>query len=412
MTQYSSSADLGSPPSTGNVQTDGGTYVAGSATAGNDFVGRDKNTFANSLVLQLALETIPTPDQLTALLQTVPAIRQGLASFGNLVDSLPEFRNASQGLRQLCMHTRQQMGRALEYKSAHDLLQRLESAYRLLAPEIYDFGRLLDADRLNWKRIRDLCGAVQQATAEVCRHGNSSSFAIHARGWLDQLHFASNMLRQGYEDRKLQLLDAGAQDIYEVISGRITEMNNRLVEAVDSLDFPGLIESLHVARNHLAADVERHDPRLKLDLESFTTGMTTLESYANAMMRLCRAHYSWQESYDLLISAQDQLGQNFERLVGRWERIIKTRLLALCQIETQLAVKTHLAECCTRLAETLNAYVNAGGASGKEDIEDALYELRAAVTSRFCEIDYDLLRVCEQLRDADGPLEAILEKLR
>ena len=47
-----------------------------------------------------------------------------------------------------------------------------------------------------------------------------------------------------------------------------------------------------------------------------------------------------------------------------------------------------------------------------ENIEGALYDLREAVTSRFCEIDHDLLRICDQLREAGGPLDVILEKLQ
>ena len=387
---------LENPPAALAVSTEGGAAILHDASVKDgDLVGHDKIT--NNFYLQ-------TQTERAAFLQSSDAIRLGLKSLGVLIEQIPELAETVREARGLLVYTRDQVRRINACKETHDRLQRLERSYRLLEPKLYDFGSLIEVERVEWRGVRQVCLTVQEDIDAVCRHAGSAYFAKDAAPWLETLRHAMNNLHNGFEEHELRLLDAGAQDIHDVLGLRISEMNNRLIDAVDDDSISHLLEAMRAVLAQITPD-QTQLVETAAAHQSFAAGLDSLESYANTVLSLRTLHNLWQGLDDQLRREHAQLGRGTQRVMDRWERNIRTSFVSLCDAETNPITQTRLLGCSHQLVQAL-------GQADLVEADAALYDLRSAVSNRFAEVDFDLRQVCGKLRDAGEPLEAVLSKLQ
>ncbi len=344
----------------------------------------------------------PLPD-LGDVLQASRKIAEGFTSLGKLLESAPAARELIAGARASLRMAREQIRRMTEYKETHDLLQQLELSYRTIAVVIYESGKLLPAQQVNWRALGSHANSLQHVAEKLCHYVQSASFASHAQLWIMDVQTSSEMLPRALDERNLDTLDEALQLDYEVISAQTTRVNAMLMGALDGLQLDPLAQALAQAHMALAAEPLPAGSALAGEIETFGGGVAAMAQHAGQLRALRLAHDRWQDLDDHLRREQAQLGDDTVRPKRQWERMVKPRVLAFAAVEAPWTAKLRAR------AERLDT---AFAAANMADIEYAYDELRSNVITQFGEVDIDLRNVCARLADAGGPMDIVLEQLR
>jgi hypothetical protein len=333
-----------------------------------------------------------TPNQAAALftrtfdlLREVPAARAALIG-------------AQASLTQTCQHIRL----LAEYKGVHDLLQQLELSYRVVYDLLYEQDELLPAERVRWRGLANSQMALQTTIGKVCGFLATISFATDTAGWADELRAAQVQLGRAYGQRDVTGCGAAITAVADVVGGQLSRMNDRLIGALDALGLLNLLGILRQAQAAMNGLSPGTDATLAQRMARFAADLDALETLAGRLKTLRDEHDAWQQADNELRNEEALLGLSLERFKRRWERLAR-QLQGLC------------AGVAAGWARDLDAAIgrmsDALAPNAATDPLDAFCDCRSAVIQRFNQVDQDLKTLCDLLKEAGGPLDAMLEGL-
>jgi len=333
-----------------------------------------------------------TPNQAAALFtRTFDLLRETPAARTALI-------GAQASLTQTCRHIRL----LAEYKGVHDLLQQLELSYRVVYDLLYEQDVLLPAERVRWRGLTNSQMALQATIGKACGFLATVSFTADTAGWADELRAAQTQLGRAYGQRDVAGCGAAITTVGDVVGGQLSRMNDRLIGALDTLGLTSLLGVLRQARAAMNGQPQGADAALAQRLARFAADVDALEALAVRLKTLRDEHDAWQQADNELRSEETLLGLSLERFKRRWERLAR-QLRGLCAgIEAGWA--RDLDAALTEMSATLAPNATA-------DPLDAFCDCRSAVIQRFNQVDQDLKTLCDLLKEAGGPLDAMLEGL-
>jgi hypothetical protein len=319
------------------------------------------------------------------LLREVPAARAALIG-------------AQASLTQTCQHIRL----LDEYKGVHDLLQQLELSYRVVYDLLYEQDDLLPAERVRWRGLANSQMALQTTISKVCGFLTTISFAVDTASWAAELRAAQMQLGGAYGQRDVVGCGAAITAVGDVVSGQLSRMNDRLIGALDALGLLNLLGVLRQAQAAMNGLAPGADAALAQRMARFAADLDALETLAGRLKTLRDEHDAWQQADNELRSEEILLGLSRERFKRRWERLAR-QLQGLCAgVEASWA--RDLDAAMARMSGAL-------APNATTDPLDAFCDCRSAVIQRYNQVDQDLKTLCNLLKEAGGPLDALLEGL-
>ncbi|HAB19420.1 MAG TPA: hypothetical protein PLX89_18305 [Verrucomicrobiota bacterium] len=326
----------------------------------------------------------PTVEQLRALSE---AFTQQAGNTQNQRVVFSEFRGVIEA-------SRQQIRPMSDYKTAHDLLQEIELSGRALRDQVYEGDQLLSAPQIRWRALMGGRNELTHRLRELREFLAQCPFGANETSFGDDLLRAETELAAAFETRDLVRLDGTIQLVAEILGSQLSRMNDRLIGALDAFNLVQLAITLRALAGRLGANSA-----------TSIAALDSLDAAGRELASLRALHDELQQLDNELRNLETLLWGDVGRFRTRWQSRLKRRFalaldhLAALQLLSRLSV----------VAEALDAALQNAVAPGS--VVDSFLEVRSELLQVFNRVDRDLRRRCEALRDADGPLGAVLDSL-
>ncbi len=324
-------------------------------------------------------------------------IVDGLGALARLM-ALPEVRGALVAFEQDIAEVRERVRRLTTHKRLHDLFQELESSYGVIASFIYESGRLIDADRLQWSALDRNHTELDAALDTMCAFAAGSLFA--SEGWVPRLVRAREDLVAAVADADARRLQGATRKISEVLGREPSRINTRMVEVAADLRLGALLRGLRT--------IQEHEARRRLDAETarrfaaLDTGLDALAVLDTTIQAAVHSHNLFQEVDDELRRIEGVIDLDRSELAYSWQDL-RPRASALCATATDRWAEKLL---------TIGADLDTALAEGAEARTVRLFRsYRSTATRGFNQVDHQLLDLCEELQRVGEPLTAVLRML-
>jgi hypothetical protein len=316
------------------------------------------------------------------------------AALGSL-DS-PEVKQQLSQFRALFREARNQIALLGGYKAFHDILQELEVPFNAIER---DRKRLLaspEASAEAWIELRDPLEELQQRigqTLEVLAAEQLRDEFDLSRRRLTEAAAALTAALAGERAR----LDAAMQHVRRVIGLDLSSANNRLIATARDLGLGAVVAALRAVLGNLERGCASAGA-----IDELTRLVGSLADLHGALDALVREHDQWQE-----------IDNNLRLLVGAGAGVADELAVSWPLLRGSLAevVKTGGAADWTRVvdaaAQALDGELARGADAGK--CLASLRSLWRRCNQRFVDVDKQLLRTCEQLRQVGDTLDSVLE---
>lgn len=328
-----------------------------------------------------------------------------------VLDSLdsPEVKQQLSQFRALFREARNQIALLGGYKAFHDILQELEVPFNAIER---DRKRLLaspEASAEAWIELRDPLEELQQRigqTLEVLAAERLRDEFDLSRRRLTEAAAALTAALAGERAR----LDAAMQHVRRVIGLDLSSANNRLIATARDLGLGAVVAALRAVLGNLErgcageGGIERSETggRASRGIDELTRLVASLADLHGALDALVREHDQWQE-----------IDNNLRLLVGSGAGVADELAVSWPLLRGSLAevVKVGGAADWTRVvdaaAQALDGELARGADAGK--CLASLRSLWRRCNQRFVDVDKQLLRTCEQLRQVGDTLDSVLE---
>jgi hypothetical protein len=285
------------------------------------------------------------------------------------------------------------------YKDAHDGLQEIEADYNTLYPDLYPDGKLATADQVRWSGISRRCRTMLNTIDALVEQARATFLAEQETYLIETLQQASADLGAAVDGEALDDLDGAMLDIYEIIRKHSPRLNTNIIAEVKELSLLELADALRIVYDKIA-----HEARAEAAarINGFGEALDAFEDTADRLTILRDEHDRWQLIEDDLRREADQLPtRGMDPFRRRWQKTICVRLMQESTGRTE-SWAVRLRADGARLEQALErADLNL--------VADALFNCRLTVTSRFRQVDDELKRVCDGLRDASAIMERELD---
>jgi HPt (histidine-containing phosphotransfer) domain-containing protein len=301
----------------------------------------------------------------------------------------PEAREQLSQFRALFGGTRRQIALLGRYKALHDALQDLEVPFNAIVP---NQKRLLRSAKA-WDELRDPLERMQmhlKATLRVLAQDRlRDEFAISTQ----RLVTAGTLLAAAMAGDVKKLRDA-LHHLWHVLGCDLSSANQRLLTAARELDLREVVDAL----TSVAASLD-HGRASSASLGELRRLVARLGELDSALDRLVREHDQWQA-----------IGNNLRLLVGSGQVLLDDARLSWPIIRPSLdaVLRAALDPDWTHEIETAAAHLDRALAQGA-DPGTALRDLWRLCNHRFMGVDKQLLRTCEELRQAGDTLDTVLK---
>lgn len=298
-------------------------------------------------------------------------------------------------VRAVLESSRRQIRPMSDFKEAHDLLQEVELAYRPLWDHIHDADRLLAPQQVRWRPLQRGCLELSAKLREIREFLDRALFGDEESCWKEDLDQVAQDLTGSFETRELERFAAAIQVVGEIVSRHLSRMNDQLIGALRTFDLSGLVENLAGLWQSLGPADRPLPPAIEV-----------LRATAIGLAQLRAAHDELQRLDNELRSEETRIWSDLPRFRSNWNNRLIRRLEAARKCLSEPLLATRLGDCGRALQAAIETAV------GPEPVVDAFLSLRSETLQSFSRVDHDLRRVCESLRDTDGPLAAILADLQ
>jgi hypothetical protein len=333
-----------------------------------------------------------TPDELaTRVLQAIQNWER--SSPTRMVEALPALmrdptvHDAVVGSRDKFDHAAEQIEKIAAFKSVHDALHQLE--FNCLRMLINKSARFEANDPVFLAELEHYGNSLDEISKKLPSLVAGDAFAGQDMKWLVALESARTQLGGAVEQSDKKRLDDAIRHLNRVVA-KLPQINSELIHAVRDLDLKQLLTILIRIREKL--------PSLKLDDElrrRFDHGVAGLEDLNEKLEALSDTHDRWQEVDCLLRLIEGARDDLVEQLKVNW-----SELQGLT--DSLLSQHAEFAKLSRKLEDAL---------AGQNDtaIRSAFLGYRSRAGTEFYGADVDLLKVCEELRLLEKPLQSVLE---
>ena len=284
------------------------------------------------------------------------------------------------------------------YKSLHDQLHTLQvKCYDPVMNEL--------------KREQDLKGTPEGLVAYIDHFrliveklktiDVQVTIETYDRRWITKLSQAQMLMAIGAspDDFNLDVIKKAARDTNSILSVHPTNINSRLMGAVDVLNLQSLKEAME--------NVAQQFARFNLDQEKvkeFNTGVNSLDSLNKRLIKLTQEHNPWQDADRELRLVDEQMEKGISELENNWPDLQQQIAEIFSESGEEWAVRLRLQS--DKLATALKA-----NPKDTTLIRQCFDSYRQQAVQRFFNVDTLLLNLCAELGEMGKRLTPLLEKM-
>lgn len=284
------------------------------------------------------------------------------------------------------------------YKSLHDQLHTLQvKCYDPLMNEL--------------KRAQDFKGA-HESILEYVEHfrliveklkaivGQLTIETYDSR-WITKLSQAQLLMAIGASPDNFELdqVKKAAQDTNNILSVHPTNINGRLMGAVDVLNLQSLKDAMvHVAQQFARFNLDQEK------VKEFNTGIDSLDSLNKRLIKLTKEHNPWQDADRVLRRVDEQMEKGISELENNWPDLQAQIADIYVESGEEWAVRLRIQS--DKLEKALKA--------NPKDIPlitQGFDTYRQQAVQRFFNVDTSLLSLCAELSEMGKRLTPLLEKM-
>lgn len=279
------------------------------------------------------------------------------------------------------------------YKSLHDKLQEIETAYYLVASD----RESLPGDESAWDSLIINVLPLQESLF---------SFQDLFVTAVEQPPLWATWLEKGQEgidtaviERDLRSLDRTLQYLYRGLDQGLPRVNARLVLAAADMPLDDLVTAMTAVHQTSMSQSE-----LEVDtINAFARGVDTLAALADDLSDLVIYHDTWQGLDDELRRIQANLVEDIVELEVTWPDLKEMTTVLYGQSEERWALS--LKTIATYLEEAMNN-------KPYPIIIGIFRSFRSQASRHFRRVDTDLLQLCRELQKVGEPLDLLLSTIR
>ncbi len=321
------------------------------------------------------------------------SITQGVNALAVLAQN-PAARDTIGAYRADFENARAQIALLGAYKSLHELLQELEVRYPPIAADCRRAG----ADPGAWNTLIQSIPEVADIIDEVAAQAADARLGFAAALWLAQLNQARAALSAAVEAQDGAKLDGGRADLKRGLGRGPSQVNTRMVAAVDVLLQSNMAARMRTVRNQLAALRIPDD-----ELSGLGRSLEALDALRERLTAIRDEHNGWQEAVNQLGRIEDTVATDSTELQQTWSDVTAlVGQLAAARTE-DWAVKL------IKLGQDVQAAIDAGDMPVARRV---FSQFCSASSRRFRRVDDELVRICHALQDVGAAMDGLLAVMR
>jgi hypothetical protein len=321
-------------------------------------------------------------------------INRGLVALARLMEA-PRVRDKIVSFRTEFNIVRARINVMRHYKGMHSCLHDLYfQCYKPIAREVKRFPD----DEEGLDSLRDYGRTLEEIVGEMRSVADQGMFAEHEISWIRHLDQVYMYLCQALERSDRALLERAQERLYSVLTVRLPYMNNRLNQAAHDLDrLADLVEGLKYICNTWedCRDLDEGE------VQWFKAGVDEMERLYHMLSKLLKEHDTWQWVDSELRMMAISL-DNAAELAGIWEGVRAITKPLYCDRTEGWTIV--LKEADQRLTDALVT-------READRIERCFGRYRWRVDDCFYKTDIKLKRLCDDLRAAGDPLDAVMRMM-
>jgi hypothetical protein len=326
----------------------------------------------------------PTPRVTQNITTGLDALRQLMRN--------PEVFQAALEFKILFKMVRKQSVVVQKYKDLHDQLDNLQTL--CYGPMTAVASELLLKDQLgrtqlatSKRQLQTIVENLREITHENMPEGDYE--------WIHELDLTRQKLDEALKQSDKNLLDEVKWDLRNLLSDQPSDINRRLVDAVDHLSLPELVLALKSLLSRIDPSI---DPE---SVQRLQAGVDDLDRLNQRLLALKTEHNQWQEIDRMLRLIDGSLAYSLDQLEKSCANL-KKKIEALCKGRNEDWATTILGDVGS-LQDSIK--------SPDQDHKISLFRtVQDGSGDRFMRVDKALKKLCgEELRPTGERLDAVLE---
>jgi hypothetical protein len=283
------------------------------------------------------------------------------------------------------------------FKSLHDQLHNLQiRCYDLLMSELKQVG-----EKGAQENILEYVARFKTIVEKLKEINSRLSIPTYDSRWITKLAQAQILMAIAADPQGFNLVQIrkAIQDTNNILSVHPTNINGRLMGAVDSLNLQSLKDAM--------MNVSKQFARFNLDQEKvqeFQTGISSLESLNQRLIALSLEHNPWQDIDRILRRIYEQMEKDLSELETAWPDLQPRVGEILSNSDEEWAVRLRMKD--EELAAALKE-----NPKDVAKITQCFDDYREQAVQRFFNVDTFLLNLCAELGEMGKRLTPLLEKM-
>lgn len=323
----------------------------------------------------------------------VNQVGQGLHALENLVQVSPEVREAAIVFRNDFEKVYSHVDLMGDYKDLHDLLHQVQfHCYIPIQIESSRFPNDMTLEALDAYQV-DL-REIQAKLSLIFGYHRISEVELT---WIQEIALIQSDLLQAIDLVDEQILHKAIHRLGRLLSIQPSRINSHLSAAAQDLPLDSLLEALLAIEQHL-----NHAVINPQQIAVFRSGLSALKGLKKNLVLIVRDHDQWQIFEVELHRIEEMIRLDLAELEFSWDDIkVLAEPLYKEHNEEWAVILRENAKLLDKLLITENPY----------KVKRVFQRFRREAGSRFFQIDLELKRLCDELRQVGGPLSSVLGRL-
>jgi hypothetical protein len=278
-------------------------------------------------------------------------------------------------------------------KQLHDQLQELDKPYTII-----DRGRRrLSIDPLAWDDLSTTALELEIVIGEVIDLANQPLSTVDSSWCVQHLTQSRAELYAAFDLSSLEQLDSAVGRLRRVLAREPSRINTRLVTAAGALRLEQLMRAMTTVRDILA----RTSPGIAV-VRHLNLLVDQLSELNQRLDTLVDNHNRWQEIDDELRRVEANVAHDLVELELAWPDL---------RGMVQVVLNGGSADWARSLGQTLDGLDHALAAGDTVRVRRMFIGFRSQANGRFCKVDDELLRTCNDLQQIGESLDLLLKAI-
>jgi len=320
-------------------------------------------------------------------------VSQGLNALTDLMQT-PKVRDSVHKFRTVFGITCEQINVVADYKGLHDVLHTLEfQCYN----GIVEGSKRFPDDETTLDILMEHNLTLQNLRGEIQKIVVRETIATHEVKWLSDLEKAQAELHGAIEELDIRRLQRTIWLLNKVLANQLSRINTNLTRAAQSLQLPALVDAMTIIAEKLSStnlDQEK--------LRQFQEGVEVLAALNQKLATMIARHDNLQALDLELRRIEANLDQNSGELEMSWPDL---------QTQSQELFGAESDQWASDFQQDIKNLDMALETQNPSKIKRYFRLYRRRVSNRFFEVDVDLKRLCEELREVGEPLTSVLRMI-